>query len=788
MLYPLSYGGARVIVPCSATELPPSGHSPSVVKVRYDGRDPPLRPPRNPLMRLPHPGLLVGLVLAVASLGSQPAAPSTTTADATTYADRLIPVANSAPSRSPIKVPSPLAVVSWGLGRIDAFHQSSSGRLEQTTYATGKGWTKAPSLGGSLTSGPAVASTEPGRLHVFARGGDGAVWTKRFEGSRWSGWSSLGGAVIGEPSVVASGPGRLDLFARFGDDTLAHRAWRDGRWTEWVTLGGTLTSAPAAATSGGGVLVVYVRSTDDAIWEKTYDGATWQPFTRVGGVATSSPAAASQADGTVDLYVRGSNGALFHRSLVSGKYTPWAGLGGVLASGPTATSWSPGHRLVLVLGTNGQVYQRSFSSGRWNAYAVAPIDGVTRSFEERLAPGVSFRSIVNPAGPLALQVVTVDLAAQSTFDTALGTTELAGLETTSSIAARHDALVAINGDFALSNGRPVHLFAEDGRLMQTEQVAGRSFAVRQDETAAFLDAPKPDIGVTRGDGVRQVVSKVNSGGPGFDDVIEFTPEGGAIERPSGNGCSAQLRTTSRPRLVNGVVEQDHAVDLTQCDGAPLPNTGVIGDVLSAAIGGSKETYIRSLVPGEALTHRWALAGWPGVLDSVGGNPMLVRDGAPVPGLGQSGAFYGLNPRAAVGIAGSRIILVVVDGRRPGHSVGMTLVQLADFLISLGATSALNLDGGGSATMVVNGMVTNRPSDGAERGVANALLLLRGLDPGEQDGTAPPAAGGPGALRSAYDEARLTDPGSTGGYADALRRQGVPLSSGLQTAADRYRRG
>ncbi len=741
-------------------------------------------------MRVSRSGLVAGLALGIAALGTAPAAtPSQSSRPATSDADRLVPIADSAPSRSPVKVPSPLATASWGLGRIDVFHQSAGGTLEQTTYATGKGWTTAPSLGGSITSGPAVASTEPGRLHVFVRGGDGAVWTKRFENSRWSGWSSLGGGIVGEPSVVASGPGRLDLFARFDDDSLAYRTLRDGRWSEWVLLGGALTSSPAAATPGGGRLVVFVRSTDDAIWEKTYDGTAWQPFARVGGVATSNPAVASHGDGTIDLYVRGGNGALYHRSLMAGQYSPWAGLGGALAGGPAATSWAPGHRLVLVLGTNGRVYQRSFSAGSWTAYAVAPVNGVTRSFEERLARGVSFRSIVDPVGPVAMQVVTVDLAAASTFDTALGTSELAGLERTSSMAGRHDALVAINGDFALSNGRPVHLFAEDGRLLQTEQVLGRGFAVRQDEQAAYFDGPRPDISVARGDGSRQPIAKVNSGGPGFDDVIEFTPEGGSIERPSGNGCSAQLRSSSGPRLdASGEVLQDHTVDLVQCDGQPLPATGATGDVLSAAIGGSKEAYLRSLAPGEPLTHRWSLTGWPGVLDAIGGNPMLVRDGAPVPGLDAAGSFYGPNPRTAVGIAGSKIFLVVVDGRAPGHSVGMSLTQLASFFLSLGATSALNLDGGGSSTMVVNGMVTNRPSDGTERGVANALLLLRGPDPGELTGAGTPVSRGVlTAPRTAYDDARLTDPGSTGGYADSLRRQGVGLSPGLRAAAERYLR-
>jgi hypothetical protein len=75
------------------------------------------------------------------------------------------------------------------------------------------------------------------------------------------------------------------------------------------------------------------------------------------------------------------------------------------------------------------------------------------------------------------------------------------------------------------------------------------------------------------------------------------------------------------------------------------------------------------------------------------------------------------------------LLVTVDGRQPGHSAGATLRQTAELLRALGAVDALNLDGGGSTTMVVRGAddvlrVANRPSDAAgERPVANALAVV-----------------------------------------------------------------
>jgi exopolysaccharide biosynthesis protein len=89
-----------------------------------------------------------------------------------------------------------------------------------------------------------------------------------------------------------------------------------------------------------------------------------------------------------------------------------------------------------------------------------------------------------------------------------------------------------------------------------------------------------------------------------------------------------------------------------------------------------------------------------------------------------------HPRTAVGVAPdqSTLWLVVVDGRQPEHSLGMTLPELAGLFGALGAPEALNLDGGGSSVMVLRGRVVSRPSDaGGERAVVNALVLRR--DPG-----------------------------------------------------------
>jgi hypothetical protein len=118
-------------------------------------------------------------------------------------------------------------------------------------------------------------------------------------------------------------------------------------------------------------------------------------------------------------------------------------------------------------------------------------------------------------------------------------------------------------------------------------------------------------------------------------------------------------------------------------------------------------------------------------EAVGGHPVLLRRGTVTADVDTVGTetFRGVNPRTAVGItADGRVLLVTIDGRQPGHSTGTTLRETAELLQALGAVDALNLDGGGSTTMVLRApggrpAVVNRPSDATgERPVANALAV------------------------------------------------------------------
>ena len=122
--------------------------------------------------------------------------------------------------------------------------------------------------------------------------------------------------------------------------------------------------------------------------------------------------------------------------------------------------------------------------------------------------------------------------------------------------------------------------------------------------------------------------------------------------------------------------------------------------------------------------------WNDVDYAVGALYSLVENGAAVSGL-QAGAA----PRTAVGQrADGSLVFYTIDGRKPGHSIGASMSQVAARLIELGCETALCLDGGGSTTLSITepdelaAKTVNKPSEGSERAVTNHIFLVADNEP------------------------------------------------------------
>lgn len=363
-----------------------------------------------------------------------------------------------------------------------------------------------------------------------------------------------------------------------------------------------------------------------------------------------------------------------------------------------------------------------------SAYAASPGVTVARS-SSKVAAGVRLVKIRDASAPLRIYMLTMDLARKTSLDVGHPTKTISGRAPVSSIAAKYGAVAAINGDFFLHKGvpRPVHLFLEDGKLIQTGIRVGKVFAYNADETATFVGRPPVNIfaHVPRlRDSLK--IDRWNSGKSPVKEIVAYTAAGGDIETPSGDSCWAKLAPAARlawGTSVAGRLTRKYTVSAEGCT-ASAPSVGK-RVVLTAPRGSTEATRLSALEVTDRINLTWSL-GWPNVADAIAAEPQLLDTGTVVAPTG-CGSMCGRHPRTAVGIkADGTVVLVVVDGRST-DSRGMTLVELARFLLDEGVVTALNLDGGGSSTMVVRGKVVNDPSDGRERSIANALMILPGAD-------------------------------------------------------------
>jgi hypothetical protein len=231
-------------------------------------------------------------------------------------------------------------------------------------------------------NGPTISSWGRGRLDVFMKGADGALWHKFYDASvGWQGWSSLGAPPIGvtlasDPVAISWGYARIDIFVRGSDNALWHKYYdvNLGGWSGWYSHGETLTSGPTATSWGSGRLDVLYRGSDNTLRHIFYASSigAWSGEYNHGGALASDPSAITWGYGRIDVVARGADGTLQHDDYdlsAGGWLTNWESLGGSLISRPAITTWGPRRLDVFAVGNDNTLQHTYFYAGTWQGWS-----------------------------------------------------------------------------------------------------------------------------------------------------------------------------------------------------------------------------------------------------------------------------------------------------------------------------------------------------------------------------------------------------------------------------------
>jgi len=263
---------------------------------------------------------------------------------------------------------SPAAAASWGAGRLDVFARGQDNAMWHRAW-DGTAWTGWQSLGGGFSSAPVAVSWGPNRIDVFARGLDNALWHIGWTGSAWSAWQPLGGGLTSAPAVASWGAGRLDVFARGIDRALWHIAWTGSAWSAWQSLGGGILGPPSAVSWGPGRIDVFARGLDSGLWHVAWTGAAWSAWQPLGGGLTGAPAAASWGPDRLDVFARSTDNGLWTVSWTGSAWSGWVSRGGGINGDPQAYSWESNRIDVLGRGQDNGLWLQSWNGTAWSAWS-----------------------------------------------------------------------------------------------------------------------------------------------------------------------------------------------------------------------------------------------------------------------------------------------------------------------------------------------------------------------------------------------------------------------------------
>jgi len=293
---------------------------------------------------------------------------------------------------------------------------------------------------------------------------------------------------------------------------------------------------------------------------------------------------------------------------------------------------------------------------------------------------------------------------------ALASDTLGKKSTITTIAKRNNAIVAINGTFFKpSTGVPLGTLMINKKVYTGpiyNRVAMGIFDNGYDMARIQLDASLKSFGKNL------KVDNINQPRTLSTHIIVYTPEWGKVAPAS-------------PQYGQQLVVADNKVINVSTSPQVIPENGFV--VVGPAQKLNEFTKVKDVTLDVST-----IPNWDNVNHIISGGPYLVKNSQVYVDVSEQklGSIGGRNPRSAVGYtADGNLIIVAVDGREEA-SVGLTLTELANFMKSIGCVNAMNLDGGGSTVLYVNGKVVNHPKVQGGIALSNALTLNK-IEPDNQ---------------------------------------------------------
>ncbi|WP_394235034.1 phosphodiester glycosidase family protein [Niallia oryzisoli] len=373
-------------------------------------------------------------------------------------------------------------------------------------------------------------------------------------------------------------------------------------------------------------------------------------------------------------------------------------------------------------------------------------DRKTYESKTTVAPGVTHTMEKYQSGFLheAIHILEIQLDIPNTKLELAIPNPLHSLKTTTSFAKEnstfgHRVIGAVNAAYYFENGYPANLIAKDNQILHYGIIGERVESPTQRPVAfglskdgkALIDYFYTELSFAI-NGSHYPIDRINSDGTENKTVL-YTP---TLETTGAYGQYLEIivknssQNTDRLHFGDSFTGRISEIkEHSQTGSTIIPDDGFVLSIhkkeLAAQLGTlPADTAIEIHV---SIDEKWQDTQY-----MLAAGPLLVKEGKEEISMPMNTSFVKTRqPRTAAAIdsTGKRVMLVTVDGRQRGYSNGVSLHELAAYLISKGAVAAINLDGGGSTTFTVQNPSTeqlelvNRPSEGRERKVSAILQAV-----------------------------------------------------------------